>query len=160
MVVGFTTTYAMSAYHHWCCEFESQSGRGVQHFVIKFVSDLRQIGGFLYTTLCDKVCQWLAAGRWFSPGSPFSPTNKTYCHNLTEILLIVALNTINSAAKWRWPYFAIYTKWTNKIMLLYVHIDFGCVWTLIFIFFCIIKKCTYKCIICQYENKYHRITWF
>jgi hypothetical protein len=31
MVVGFTTTYAISAYHHWCCEFESRSGRGVQH---------------------------------------------------------------------------------------------------------------------------------
>jgi hypothetical protein len=26
MVVGFTTTYTISAYHHWCCEFESQSG--------------------------------------------------------------------------------------------------------------------------------------
>jgi hypothetical protein len=23
MVVGFTTTYAISAYQHWCCEFES-----------------------------------------------------------------------------------------------------------------------------------------
>ena len=23
--------------------------------------------GALDTTLCDKVCQWLAAGRWFSP---------------------------------------------------------------------------------------------
>jgi len=33
MVVGFTTTYAISAYHHWCCEFESRSGRGVQHYV-------------------------------------------------------------------------------------------------------------------------------
>jgi hypothetical protein len=22
MVVGFTTTYAISAYHHWCCEFD------------------------------------------------------------------------------------------------------------------------------------------
>jgi hypothetical protein len=31
MVVGFTTTYAISAYHHWCCEFEHQSGWGVQH---------------------------------------------------------------------------------------------------------------------------------
>jgi hypothetical protein len=31
MVVGFTTTYAISAYHHWCCEFESRLGRGVQH---------------------------------------------------------------------------------------------------------------------------------
>ena len=47
MVVGFTITYAISAYHHWCCEFESWSGRGVQHYVIKFVSDLRQVGGFL-----------------------------------------------------------------------------------------------------------------
>jgi hypothetical protein len=36
MVVGFTTIYAISAYHHWCCEFESQSGQGVQHYVIKF----------------------------------------------------------------------------------------------------------------------------
>jgi hypothetical protein len=36
MVVGFTSTYAVSAYHHWCkCEFESRSGRGVQHYVIK-----------------------------------------------------------------------------------------------------------------------------
>jgi hypothetical protein len=47
MVVGFRTTYAISAYHHQCCEFESRSGRGVQHCVIKFVSDLRQVGGFL-----------------------------------------------------------------------------------------------------------------
>jgi len=32
MVVGFTTTYAISAYHHCCCEFESR-GRGAQHYV-------------------------------------------------------------------------------------------------------------------------------
>jgi hypothetical protein len=30
------------------CEFESGSGRGVQHYVIKFVSDLQQISGFLW----------------------------------------------------------------------------------------------------------------
>ena len=49
MVVGYTTNYAISAYHHCCCEFESPSGRGVQHYVIKFVSDFqfRQVGGFL-----------------------------------------------------------------------------------------------------------------
>jgi hypothetical protein len=31
------------------CEFESRSGEAysIQHYVIKFVSDLRQIGGFL-----------------------------------------------------------------------------------------------------------------
>ena len=33
MVIGFTTTYAISAYHNWCCEFESRSGR-VQHYVV------------------------------------------------------------------------------------------------------------------------------
>ena len=47
MVVGFKTTYAISACHYRCCEFESQSGRGVQHYVKKFVSDLRQVSGFL-----------------------------------------------------------------------------------------------------------------
>ena len=39
MVVGFTTTYTICAYHHKHCEFESHSWQGV-----------------LYTTLCDRVC--------------------------------------------------------------------------------------------------------
>ena len=41
----------------------------------------------LDTTLCDQACQWLAAGRWISPGTPVSCTNKTDRHNITEILL-------------------------------------------------------------------------
>ena len=48
----------------------------------------------LIETLCDKVFQWLSAGRWFSPGTPVSSTNKTVRHDITEILLKVALNTI------------------------------------------------------------------
>ena len=52
--------------------------------------------GVLDTTLCDKVCQWLAtAGLWFSLGTPVSSLNKTDCHDITEILLKVVLNTIN-----------------------------------------------------------------
>ena len=47
--------------------------------------------GVLDTTLCDKVCQWLATGQWFSP---VSSTNRTDRHDITEILLKVALNTI------------------------------------------------------------------
>ena len=35
------------------------------------------------TTLCDKVCQWLATCLWFSPGPC---TNKTARHDITEIL--------------------------------------------------------------------------
>jgi hypothetical protein len=34
-------------------------------------------------------------GRWFSPGTPVPSTNKTDHHDITEILLRVALNTIN-----------------------------------------------------------------
>jgi hypothetical protein len=48
-----------------------------------------------HTILCDKVCQWLVAGQWFSPGTPDSSTNKTDRHDITEILLKVALITIN-----------------------------------------------------------------
>ena len=48
----------------------------IQLYVIKFLSDL------------------LAAGRWFSPGTPISSTNKTDRHDITEIVLKVALNTI------------------------------------------------------------------
>jgi hypothetical protein len=40
-----------------------------------------------------KVCQSLAADRWLSPGTPVSSTNKTDRHDITEILLKVALNT-------------------------------------------------------------------
>ena len=77
MVVGFTATCAISAYHHWSCEFESHSWRGV-----------------LNTSLCDKVCHWLATGQWFSQVTLVSSTNKTDRHDITEILLKVALNSI------------------------------------------------------------------
>jgi hypothetical protein len=52
MVAGLLTTCAISAYHHSRCEFEPRSLRDV-----------------LNITLCDKVCQWLTTGRWFSPGA-------------------------------------------------------------------------------------------
>ena len=48
----------------------------------------------LYTTSCDKVCQCLATGRWFSPGAPVSSNNKTDCHDIADILLKMTLNTI------------------------------------------------------------------
>ena len=58
------------------CEFESHSWRGVPD-----------------TTLCDNFCRWFAAGRWFSPDTPISYTNKTDRHYINEILLNVASNT-------------------------------------------------------------------
>jgi hypothetical protein len=78
MVVGYTTTYAISAYHHKSCKFQPHSWRGV-----------------LDTRLCDKIYQLLATGWWFSLGTLVSSINKTDCHNITEKLLKVALNTMN-----------------------------------------------------------------
>jgi hypothetical protein len=43
----------------------------------------------------DKAYQLLAHGRWFSPGTLASSTTKTGRHDISEILLIVALNTKN-----------------------------------------------------------------
>jgi hypothetical protein len=46
------------------------------------------------TNICDQAYQWLATGLWFSPSTPISSTNKTCRHDVTELLLKVALNTI------------------------------------------------------------------
>jgi hypothetical protein len=52
--------------------------------------------GVLDTKLCDKVCLWLATGRWFTPVTPVDSTNKTDPHDdIAELLLKVALNSIN-----------------------------------------------------------------
>ena len=50
LVVGFTNTCAISAYHHKRYEFESCSWQGVLDATLcvkKFASDLRQVGSFL-----------------------------------------------------------------------------------------------------------------
>ena len=69
VVVGYTTTYTIIA-----VSFNSARGElySIQHYVIKIVIDL----------------------QWFSLGTPVSSNNKTDRHDITEILLKVALNTI------------------------------------------------------------------
>ena len=55
----------------------------IQHYAIKFVSDLLQVSDFLRLL-------------------PVSSTNKTDCHGILEILLKVALNTItNPYLNWK-----------------------------------------------------------
>ena len=74
MLVAFTTTYTISAYHHNIVSSNPSHGKvySIQHYVIKFVSDLRQVSGFLLVL----------------------STNKTDHHNITEILYKLALNTM------------------------------------------------------------------
>jgi hypothetical protein len=49
----------------------------------------------LLAAASDKAYQLLAHDRWFSPGTPASSTTKTGRHDTAEILLKMALNTIN-----------------------------------------------------------------
>ena len=79
MVVGFTTMVPMQSVPITTNVVSSNPVHGevysIQSYVIKFVSDFRQVGGFLL------VLQ-------------FPPPIKTDCHNITEILLKMALDTI------------------------------------------------------------------
>jgi len=63
----------------------------IRHYVIKFVSDLRQVSGF------PRV-------------PPVSSTNKTDRHDIAKILLKVALNTINQTK----PYIFAFIKMVEK----------------------------------------------
>ena len=111
MVVGFTTTYAISVYHQCLSPLM---------LWVRFSIRVRCI------TLCDKVCQWLATGRWFSSCTPVSSTNKTDRHDITEILLKAALNTIkqtNNQYLWHlvWelnPTVLEFDVWVDKWFLL------------------------------------------
>ena len=64
------TTYRNDT--HMRCDFDSRSWQGV-----------------FDTTLCDKVYQWLAAGRCFLLRTLVSNTGKTDRHDITKILLKV-----------------------------------------------------------------------
>ena len=102
VVAWFTTTYAISAYHP---------------LMLWVRISIRA----RYTTLCDKVCQWLATGRWFSPDPPVSSTNKSDRHDITEILLKVVLNSIKQTTKpfslFQFIYFKFSPKKRNKTFL-------------------------------------------
>ena len=71
---------------------------------IKFFSDLRLVGGF---PLC----------------TPVSPTNKTDRHNITEILLKVALNTSKSITL-VFPYMYKKSKKTSRFKIMFYLIRF------------------------------------
>jgi len=83
--------------HHWRWEFESRSWWNV------------------LVRLCDKVC------RWFSP---VSSTNKTDHHDITEILLKVACDTITPDPKFETKTWIFTSKsWNCIVKYNYISID-------------------------------------
>ena len=78
---SWSSSYGSWIYDYMCNQCLSPVVRSnpmysMQHYVIKLVSDLRQVGGFFL-------------------GTPFSFINKPDRHDITEILLKETLNTIN-----------------------------------------------------------------
>jgi hypothetical protein len=71
-----------------------------------------------------KVYQLLAHGLWLSPGNPASSTTKPGRHDIAEILLRVALNTINQimiydfSHHWYW-WFRYQNKYSFILYQLY-----------------------------------------
>jgi hypothetical protein len=78
------------------------------------------------TTLCDKVCQWLATGGWFSPGPPVSSTNKTDLYDITEILLKVTLHHQTKTNATKLTYFNVFGKTlTGIISMIQINLSIG-----------------------------------
>ena len=81
IVVGFTSTFVISASVPITTNVVSSNSVHGKVFLIKFVSDLRQISSFLVVLR-------------------FPPSIKTEHHNITEILMKLALNTITLTLKY------------------------------------------------------------
>ena len=109
------------------------------------------------TTSCDKVCQWLVAGRWFSLGTPVSSANKTkqprYNWNIVEsgvkhhssTLLITAKDMMSiSATQWRIVLDTTLCDYNFMWLQLYVIItlcDYNFMWLQLYV---IITLCDYN----------------
>jgi len=59
---------------------------------------------------------WFTTGRWFSP---VSSTNKAYCHDITEVLLKVVLNTINL-------FIILFLFWNHCTLMILYSVSFVC----------------------------------
>jgi hypothetical protein len=95
--------------------------RKLKQLEIRFIKSCSSVRCVLNTTLCDKICQWIAAGLWFSPSTPISSTNKIDSYDITE-----KLNSLK-----------LYFQWMSSddlpfcyIIYLFVLFCFVCVFTL------------------------------
>ena len=87
----------------------------VQWFDVSSCVCFVDIGRIFFSISLNFLLMW-----WFSPGTPVSSTNKTDCDDITEILLKVALNTLN--LNLRTPYYLIHSCLPLKQNFLVVYL--------------------------------------
>jgi hypothetical protein len=80
----------------------------------------------LCTTLCDKVCQWFAAGRWLSPDPPVSSYIMKVISEKHRTLLFRYLDTYVSTYLLYYSFTAVFIKFkiytTTMLTQLYVKV--------------------------------------
>jgi hypothetical protein len=105
---GTSVTFTNKAYHHDIAEIQlpydqdhNEPGCYRQWLFLIVTFNMCHLHIYLFGNKSwnpiewDKVRQLLATGRRFSTGTSVSFTNKAYHHDITEILLKVAINTIS-----------------------------------------------------------------
>jgi hypothetical protein len=124
--------------------------------------------GVLDTTLCDQVCQWLAAGRWFSL---VSSTNKTdnYSINTTisgpyiyDTILLAKMNRVlfdlemGKIKRDKKTYF--YRSYKNLNRFSYIKelkISFVKIWVRVYLLWCLMPQQYFSYImvgLCVYQS--------
>jgi hypothetical protein len=103
----------------------------------------------------DKVCQWLVTCRWFSPSTLVSSTCKTDRHDITEILLKVALSTINQPTNQHTSvdfYCCIFKSFTSSSFKLSIMLERSNSSINVIVFHQI--KCKWYCLLCLFLDYY------
>ena len=106
------------------------------------------------TTENSQVYQLLAHGRWFSVGTPASSTTKTSRHDITEILLKVALKTKNQSINQSTCCCMLQFN-ISKHILLFVFCLIYTYFALLKFYFCL----SWYCFLQRFSNE-HRFTMF
>jgi hypothetical protein len=81
----------------WSSNMQNSGIRLIYSYATYFQILTKFINNICHSFFCInfRINQWLATGQWFSPGTPVSSINETEHYDITEILLKVALITIN-----------------------------------------------------------------
>jgi hypothetical protein len=111
MVVWFTPTYAISAYHNY----------SLQHYVIKFVRDIQQVGNFLLDSELTSLCSYclhvkMCVEMKFDPSGLETTIYRTRCEH-ANLYNTDATNIVSWESKIILKYFIVFESYKLQVCL-------------------------------------------